>query len=110
MRAVRDSRRLTIGTVFVLAVAGAAVFALAAVVLPVLIRGRAPVLDALGALVWAAGLISAVRLTARGASPPDLLFGALLAAVIAALLVRRLGSPEPYTRPPLDEEPSEAPA
>ena len=90
--------------------AGAAVFALAAVVLPVLIRGRAPVLDALGALVWAAGLISAVRLTARGASPPDLLFGALLAAVIAALLVRRLGPPEPYTRPPLDEEPSEAPA
>jgi eukaryotic-like serine/threonine-protein kinase len=90
--------------------AGAAVFALAAVALPVLIRGRAPVLDALGALVWAAGLISAVRLVAGGASPPDLLFGALLAAVIAALLVRRLGPPETYTRRPLDEEPSEAPA
>jgi hypothetical protein len=89
--------------------AGAAVFALAAVALPVLIRGRSPVLDALGGLVWAAGLISAVRLVA-GASPPDLLFGALLAAVIAALLVRRLGPPEPYTRRPLDEEPSEAPA
>ena len=90
--------------------AGAAVFALAAVALPVLIRGRAPVLDALGALVWAAGLISAVRLVAGGTSPPDLLFGALLAAVIAALLVRRLGPPEPYTRRALDEEPSEAPA
>jgi eukaryotic-like serine/threonine-protein kinase len=90
--------------------AGAAVFALAAVALPVLIRGRAPVLDVLGALVWAAGLISAVRLVAGGTSPPDLLFGALLAAVIAALLVRRLGPPEPYTRRPIDEEPSEAPA
>jgi tRNA A-37 threonylcarbamoyl transferase component Bud32 len=90
--------------------AGAAVFALAAVALPVLIRGRSPVLDALGALVWAAGLISAVRLVAGDASPPDLLFGALLAAVIAALLVRRLGPPEPYTRRPLDQEPSDAPA
>jgi eukaryotic-like serine/threonine-protein kinase len=90
--------------------AGAAVFALAAVALPVLIRGRAPVLDALGALVWAAGLISALRLIAGGASPPDLLFGGLLAAVIAALLVRGLGPPEPYTRRPLDEEPSEASA
>jgi hypothetical protein len=68
------------------------------------------VLDALGALVWAAGLISAVRLVAGDASPPDLLFGALLAAVIAALLVRRLGPPEPYTRRPLDQEPSDAPA
>jgi eukaryotic-like serine/threonine-protein kinase len=90
--------------------AGAAVFALAAVALPVLIRGRSPVLDALGALVWAAGLISAVRLVAGDASPPDLLFGALLAAVIAALLVRRLGPPEPYTRRSLDQEPSDAPA
>ena len=41
-----------------------------------LIRGRTPVLDALGALIWAAGLISALRLVAGGASPPGLLFGA----------------------------------
>ncbi|HEY6636527.1 MAG TPA: serine/threonine-protein kinase [Solirubrobacterales bacterium] len=71
--------------------AGAAVFALAAWALPLLIRGRTPVLDALGALIWAAGLISALRLVDGGSSPPGLLFGALLAAVVAALLTRRLG-------------------
>jgi tRNA A-37 threonylcarbamoyl transferase component Bud32 len=79
--------------------AGAAIFALAAFALPLLIRDRAPVIDALGALIWAAGLISALRLVGGGSSPPDLLFGALLAAVIAALLVRRLGPPA-AVRPP----------
>ena len=76
--------------------AGAGVFALAAWALPLLIRGRATLLDALGALVWAAGLISALRLVGGGTSPPGLLFGALLAAVVAALLTRRFGPPEPY--------------
>ncbi|HEY6771082.1 MAG TPA: serine/threonine-protein kinase, partial [Solirubrobacterales bacterium] len=46
--------------------AGAGVFALAAWALPLLIRGRSPVLDALGALIWAAGLISALRLVDGG--------------------------------------------
>src|SRR5512132_1804763 len=73
--------------------AGAAIFAIAACVLPLLVRGRAPVLDALGALIWAAGLISALRLVAGGSSPPGLLFGALLAAVLAALLTHRLRAP-----------------
>jgi eukaryotic-like serine/threonine-protein kinase len=76
--------------------AGAGVFALAAWALPLLIRGRTPLLDALGALIWAAGLISALRLVDGGSSPPGLLFGALLAAVVAALLTRRFGVPEPY--------------
>jgi eukaryotic-like serine/threonine-protein kinase len=76
--------------------AGAGVFALAAWALPLLIRGRTPVLDAIGALVWAAGLISALRLVDGGSNPPGLLFGALLAAVVAALLTRRLGGAEPY--------------
>ena len=71
--------------------AGAGVFAAAALVLPLLVRGRAPVLDGLGALIWAAGLISALRLVAGGSSPPGLLFGALLAAVVAAVLSRRQG-------------------
>jgi eukaryotic-like serine/threonine-protein kinase len=88
--------------------AAAGVFALAALVLPVLIRGRAPLLDALGALIWAAGLISALRIISGGSSPPGLLFGALLAAVIAALLTRRLGPPAPYTERPLDESHSDA--
>jgi eukaryotic-like serine/threonine-protein kinase len=76
--------------------AGAGVFALAAWALPLLIRGRTPVLDAIGALIWAAGLITALRLVDGGSSPPGLLIGALLAAVVAALLTRRFGVPEPY--------------
>ena len=88
--------------------AGAGVFALAAWALPLLIRGRTPVLDALGALVWAAGLISALRLVAGGSSPPGLLFGALLAAVVAALLTRRLGAAGPYHEGRFEERGSDA--
>ncbi|HEY1237300.1 MAG TPA: serine/threonine-protein kinase [Solirubrobacterales bacterium] len=88
--------------------AGAGVFALAAWGLPLLIRGRTPVLDGLGALIWAAGLISALRLVAGGSSPPGLFFGALLAAVVAALLTRRLGTPESYHKGSLEERGSDA--
>jgi hypothetical protein len=70
--------------------AAAGIFAAAALVLPVLVRGRTPLLDALGALIWAAGLITTLRLVAGSTSPPGLLFGALLAAVVAALLSRRM--------------------
>jgi eukaryotic-like serine/threonine-protein kinase len=89
--------------------AGAAVFALAAFALPLLVRGRAPVIDGIGALIWAAGLISALRLVG-GASTPGLLFGALVAAAIAAVLMRRLGAPEPHTSRHHDEVPSDVPA
>jgi hypothetical protein len=69
----------------------AAVWALASFALPLLVRGRAPLLDAIGALIWAAGLISAHRLVAGpSGDPPGLLFAALLAAVVAALIARRL--------------------
>jgi hypothetical protein len=72
----------------------AAVWALAAFALPLLVRGRAPVLDGVGALIWAAGLISALRLVAGpGGDPPGLLFAALLAAVAAAVIARRLPAP-----------------
>jgi hypothetical protein len=73
------------------------VWALAALVLPVLVRGRTPVIDALGALIWAAGLISALRVVAGGASPPGLLFAALVAAVVAAFAARRIGAPAGLT-------------
>jgi tRNA A-37 threonylcarbamoyl transferase component Bud32 len=78
--------------------AAAAVWALAALLLPFLIRGRTPVIDALGALIWAAGLISALRLVAGGTSPPGLLFAAMVAAAVAALAVRRLGPPPRLTQ------------
>jgi eukaryotic-like serine/threonine-protein kinase len=69
--------------------AAAGIFAAAALVLPVLVRGRTPLIDALGALIWAAGLITTLRLVAGSASPPGLPFGALLAGAVALLLSRR---------------------
>src|SRR5215207_8486792 len=78
--------------------AAAAVWALAALLLPFLVRGRTPVIDALGALIWAAGLISALRLVAGGTSPPGLLFAAVVAAAVAALAVHRLGPPARLTQ------------
>ncbi len=73
----------------VLAVAG--LWALAAVTLPLLVRGRVPVLDAVGALIWAAALITALRLLAGpNGEPNGLLVASLLAAVAASLLARRV--------------------
>ena len=70
---------------------GAAVWALAAAVLPVLIRGRAPLMDFIGALVWAAGLISAQRLASGPeGEPAGLLAAALVAACVAAFAAPRL--------------------
>ncbi len=83
--------------------AATGIFAAAALVLPVLVRGRTPLLDALGALIWAAGLITTLRLVAGSTSPPGLLLGALLAAVVAAVLSRRMGPPTRYTTGPLDD-------
>jgi tRNA A-37 threonylcarbamoyl transferase component Bud32 len=88
--------------------AAAGIFAAAALVLPVLVRGRTPLLDALGALIWAAGLITTLKLVAGSASPPGLLFGALLAAAIAAVLARRMGPPTHYRSGSLDEPRSDA--
>jgi hypothetical protein len=88
--------------------AAAGIFAAAALVLPVLVRGRTPLLDALGALIWAAGLITTLKLVAGNTSPPGLLFGALLAALIAALLARRIDSPAHYTSGTLGEHPPDA--
>jgi hypothetical protein len=88
--------------------AAAGIFAAAALVLPLLVRGRTPLIDALGALIWAAGLITTLKLVAGSTSPPGLLFGALLAAVVAAFLSRRMGSPRRYGGAPLDEAQSDA--
>ena len=80
--------------------AAAAVWAVAAVILPLLVRGRAPVIDLMGALVWAAGLASALRLVAGpGGEPAGLLIATALAAIGAAVLAPRLsgpGAPAPH--------------
>ena len=73
----------------------ACVWAGAAALLPLLVRGRSPVLDMIGALIWAAGLISANRLVAGaggdpGAEPAGLLVAAVAAACVAAFAAPRL--------------------
>ena len=88
--------------------AAAGIFAAAALVLPVLVRGRTPLLDAVGALIWAAGLITTLKLVAGGSTPPGLLFGPLLAAVIAAVLARRMGPPAHYRSGSLEGPPPDA--
>jgi hypothetical protein len=73
----------------VLAVAG--LWALAAVLLPMLVRGRVPVMDLIGALIWAAGLISAHRVIAGpDGEPTGLLAATALAAAAAVIAARRL--------------------
>jgi hypothetical protein len=86
-------------------IAAAAIYALAALALPELVRGRPPVIDGLGALVWAAGLISAFRLIGGDPTPPGLIFGALLAAGGATLLARRATPWAPLATPAASEEP-----
>jgi hypothetical protein len=80
----------------------AAVWALAAVALPLLVRGRAPVLDLVGALLWAAGLASAHRLVAGGDEPAGLLIAALAAACVAAFAARRARGLDPPGPRPLE--------
>ena len=59
--------------------------------LPLLVRGRVPVLDAVGALVWAAALITALRLLAGPSGEPNgLVVATLLLGIAAILLVRHL--------------------
>lgn len=75
------------------ALLGAALWALAAVVLPWVVRGRGPLLDALAAIVWSAALLAATPYLDRGlralsgaagpAAPRGLVVGAILAAAVA---------------------------
>ncbi|MGZ8622400.1 MAG: hypothetical protein ACXWW8_07430, partial [Solirubrobacterales bacterium] len=74
----------------------ATLWALAAVTLPLLVRGRAPVLDMVGALIWAAALISAHRLLAGpDGEPTGLLIASLLAATATVLVARHLPTRAP---------------
>jgi hypothetical protein len=61
----------------------AGLFALAAAVLPALVRGRVVAVDLLGAGAWAAALAAGVVALAPEASPPGLVAGAVLGAAVA---------------------------
>ena len=79
--------------------AGAGLWAAAAATLPLLVRGRVPVLDAVGALIWAAALITALRLLGGPQGEPNgLMVAALLVAAGSVLLLRRVrGAPAVHT-------------
>ncbi|MEK6278493.1 MAG: serine/threonine-protein kinase [Actinomycetota bacterium] len=63
---------------------GIAISSLGALALGALVRGRSPVLDLLGALVWAAGLVAVLRLR-EGAIAPSA--GVLALAVLAVVAI-----------------------
>jgi hypothetical protein len=68
------------------ALAFAVLWALAALLLPVLVRGRSAALDLVGAAAWAAALAAATRALAEALlldPPRGLVPGAVLAGVIA---------------------------
>jgi hypothetical protein len=64
------------------AIALAGVWAAAAVVLPLLVRGRLLVVDAVAATAWAAGLAAATQ-GALGTAPRGLVLGAIASALLA---------------------------
>jgi hypothetical protein len=60
-----------------------ALWALAAALLPLLVRGRSALLDTLAAILWAALLAAAVPLLDRGLHPHGALLGAALGGLLA---------------------------
>jgi hypothetical protein len=77
------------------AVGIAALWAVAAVVLPWIVRGRVLALDIVAATAWAAGLAAATaalaeRVIGAAAQPPGLVAGAVAAALVAIVLPRVL--------------------
>ena len=87
----------------------AVVWAAAAAALPLFVRGRAPLLDLVGALIWAAGLISAHRLVAGSeGEPAGLLVAALVAAGLAAFAAPRLRHAYELSPRPLGDTATEA--
>jgi hypothetical protein len=73
----------------------AALWGLAAALLPVLVRGRSAALDLVGVAAWAAALAAATQALAEALvldPPRGLVLGALLGAVIA-VAVRAIAAP-----------------
>lgn len=78
---------------------GAAVWAVAAVTLPLIVRGRFLALDLLGFIVWIAALITAERLLGQGAASPFDLSVTIAGGVAAAFyLTRRAGQDSGVSR------------
>ncbi len=68
---------------------GITLWSLGALALGLVVRGRNPALDLLGALLWAAALIAALQLRSGAAGPaPGVLAAAVLAVVATAIALR----------------------
>jgi eukaryotic-like serine/threonine-protein kinase len=75
---------------------GIALWSLGALTLGLVVRGRNPALDLLGALVWAAALVAALRLPSGVAAPsPAVLALTVLALVAGVILWRARGGAHP---------------
>jgi hypothetical protein len=68
---------------------GVALWSLAALTLGLVVRGRNPALDLLGALIWSAALVAALRLSSEVAGPPPGVLAAAVLAVVAASIAWR---------------------
>lgn len=75
---------------------GVALWSLGALALGLLVRGRNPALDLLGALVWAAALVAALRLHSDVAGPSPAILALVVLAVVATVIMwRARGGSEP---------------
>jgi hypothetical protein len=68
---------------------GITLWGLGALALGFVVRGRNPALDLLGALIWAAALIAALRLRAGAAAPAPGVLAVVVLAVVAAVIAWR---------------------
>jgi hypothetical protein len=85
---------------------GIALWSLGALALGLVVRGRSPALDLLGALVWAAALVAALRLRTGAAGPSPAVFAVAVLAVVAAVVMWRARGPTEARRATLGRAPA----
>jgi eukaryotic-like serine/threonine-protein kinase len=68
---------------------GLALWSLGALALGLVVRGRNPVVDLLGAMLWAAALVAALRLRAGADGPAPAVLAVLVIALVAVVIVWR---------------------
>jgi hypothetical protein len=78
---------------------GAALWSLAALALGLLVRGRSLALDLIGAMLWAAALVAALRLHAGAAGPPPAILALAVLVVLAMVIAWRARAPVPPVEP-----------
>jgi hypothetical protein len=72
---------------------GLVLWSVGALALGLVVRGRNPVVDLLGALLWAAALVAALRLRSGVAAPAPAVLAAVVIALVAAAIAWRSRAP-----------------